>query len=104
MASCRKFNYKGMSNKLRSVRFYFLKEHHLQKVLSAHLHCDEEDGIVIPIPDMNMIEERFNRFYTRGVYKPPKQYIHVQRRFTEYIYNYSLKCDLAFSCVLQIGC
>lgn len=54
-------------------------ELHLQKVLSARLHNDQEDGVVIPIPEMDMVEERYNKFYrSRGSFKPPKQYIHVQ--------------------------
>lgn len=54
-------------------------EHHLQKVLSARLHNEKQDGLVIPIPEMDWVEERYNKLYgTRGIFKPPKQYIHVQ--------------------------
>lgn len=68
-----------------------MQELHLQKVLSARLHNDQEDGVVIPIPEMDMVEERYNKFYrSRGSYKPPKQYIHVQRKFTMFLVSLSL--------------
>jgi enhancer of polycomb-like protein len=56
-------------------------EHHLQRALSAQQVYGTAEALVIPIPDMNMVGERYMRLYgskSKNDFRPPKQYIHVQ--------------------------
>jgi enhancer of polycomb-like protein len=57
-----------------------LKEHHLQRALSAQQVYGTAEALVIPVPEMDIVGERYQKLYgSKADFRPPKQYIHVQR-------------------------
>ena len=54
-----------------------IKEHHLQRALSAQQVYGTAESLVIPIPDVEDTAERYEVFY-KDDFKQPKQYIHLQ--------------------------
>ncbi|XP_059173938.1 enhancer of polycomb homolog 1-like [Physella acuta] len=52
-------------------------EHHLQRALSAQQVYGSSEALVIPIPEVQDISERFHLLYP-DTYKATKQYIHIQ--------------------------
>uniref|UniRef100_A0A2C9JUC0 Enhancer of polycomb-like protein n=1 Tax=Biomphalaria glabrata TaxID=6526 RepID=A0A2C9JUC0_BIOGL len=52
-------------------------EHHLQRALSAQQVYGSSEALVIPIPEVQDISERFHALYP-DTYKPSKQYVHIQ--------------------------
>ena len=58
------------------------QEHHLQRALSAQQVYGTAEALVIPIPDIDQVTSTYKRLYEpEGGYKPPRQYIHVQRKW-----------------------
>jgi len=58
----------------------FVQEHHLQRALSAQQVYGTAEALVIPIPDMDTVGERYLKLYSsKPDFRAPKQYIHVQR-------------------------
>jgi len=57
-----------------------MQEHHLQRALSAQQVYGTAEALVIPIPDMDVVGERYLKLYgSKPDFRAPKQYIHVQR-------------------------
>ncbi|KAK2144973.1 hypothetical protein LSH36_714g00019 [Paralvinella palmiformis] len=55
-------------------------EHHLQRALSAQQVYGTAERLFIPIPEVEQITAHYNQLYKiTPEYKPPKQFIHVQR-------------------------
>ncbi|GFS05342.1 enhancer of polycomb-like protein [Elysia marginata] len=52
-------------------------EHHLQRALSAQQVYGSSEALVIPIPEVQDIAERYHVLYP-STYKTTKQYIHIQ--------------------------
>ncbi|KAH9507423.1 hypothetical protein Btru_058044 [Bulinus truncatus] len=52
-------------------------EHHLQRALSAQQVYGSSEALVIPIPEVQDISERYHILYP-DTYKPSKQYVHIQ--------------------------
>lgn len=52
-------------------------EHHLQRALSAQQVYGSSEALVIPIPEVDYIQERYDKLY-KDDFKPTKQYIHLQ--------------------------
>lgn len=52
-------------------------EHHLQRALSAQQVYGTAEALVIPIPEVDPINEDYEQLY-KGEYKQTKQYIHIQ--------------------------
>jgi hypothetical protein len=72
-----------------------LQEHHLQRALSAQQVYGTAEALVIPIPEMDIVGERYQRLYgSKNDFRVPKQYIHVQR---ELYVNY-----LLYFCSVQL--
>jgi len=64
-----------------SVNNKFEQEHHLQRALSAQQVYGTAEALVIPIPDMDIVGERYHKLYgSKPDFRAPKQYIHVQRK------------------------
>jgi len=65
------------------IQCYCLKEHHLQRALSAQQVYGTAEALVIPVPDINDVGERYQNLYQLPKeYKPPRQYVHVQREYS----------------------
>lgn len=52
-------------------------EHHLQRALSAQQVYGTAEALVIPIPEVVQVSEKYETYYKED-FKPSKQYIHVQ--------------------------
>ncbi|XP_005111082.2 enhancer of polycomb homolog 1 [Aplysia californica] len=52
-------------------------EHHLQRALSAQQVYGSSEALVIPIPEVQDISDRYDCLYPE-TFKPTKQYIHIQ--------------------------
>lgn len=54
----------------------------MQRALSAQQVYGTAEALVIPIPDMDVVGERYNKLYgSKPDFRAPKQYIHVQREY-----------------------
>jgi len=54
----------------------------LQRALSAQQVYGTAEALVIPIPDMDVVGERYLKLYgSKPDFRAPKQYIHVQREY-----------------------
>jgi len=51
-------------------------EHHLQRALSAQQVYGSSEALVIPIPEVSDVNDRYDALYP-DTYKPSKQYIHI---------------------------
>lgn len=62
--------------------YLFVKEHHLQRALSAQQVYGTAEALVIPIPEVDAVGERYAKLYgSKGDFRVSKQYIHVQRMY-----------------------
>lgn len=52
-------------------------EHHLQRALSAQQVYGTAEALVIPIPEVVQVSDKYETYYKED-FKPTKQYIHVQ--------------------------
>ena len=65
-----------------TVFLFCCQEHHLQRALSAQQVYGTAERLVIPIPEVEQITTHYNQLYKiTPEYKPPKQFIHVQRMY-----------------------
>jgi hypothetical protein len=55
----------------------FSQEHHLQRALSAQQVYGTSEALVIPIPEIDDIAEKYDEMY-KNDFKPSKQFIHIQ--------------------------
>jgi len=70
----------------------------LQRALSAQQVYGTAEALVIPIPDMDVVGERYLKLYgSKPDFRAPKQYIHVQR---EYWAAVLIADDVGYSCFL----
>ena len=54
----------------------------MQRALSAQQVYGTAEALVIPIPDMDVVGERYLKLYgSKPDFRAPKQYIHVQREY-----------------------
>lgn len=56
---------------------YIFQEHHLQRALSAQQVYGTAEALVIPIPEVEDLQERYEKLY-QDEYKQTKQYVHIQ--------------------------
>ena len=53
----------------------------MQRALSAQQVYGTAEALVIPIPEIEEVTTAYRRLYeVDGGYRPPRQYIHVQRK------------------------
>lgn len=58
----------------------FSQEHHLQRALSAQQVYGTSEALVIPIPEVDDIAEKYGETY-KNDFKPSKQFIHIQGNY-----------------------
>uniref|UniRef100_A0A8C0BJ17 Uncharacterized protein n=1 Tax=Buteo japonicus TaxID=224669 RepID=A0A8C0BJ17_9AVES len=59
-------------------------EHHLQRAISAQqVFREKKESMVIPVPEAESNVNYYNRLY-KGEFKQPKQFIHIQRKLTNF--------------------
>lgn len=66
---------------------YIFQEHHLQRAISAQqVFREKKESMVIPVPEAESNVNYYNRLY-KGEFKQPKQFIHIQRKFANWLFS-----------------
>ena len=83
----------------------FIQEHHLQRALSAQQCYGTAEALVIPVPEIVNVNEKYQKLYGVGPegYKVPKPYIRVQREHFLIINFFFQKQDIYDKLVTLVG-
>lgn len=62
----------------------------MQRAISAQqVFREKKENMVIPVPEAESNVNYYNRLY-KGEFKQPKQFIHIQRKFTVTFFSFAL--------------